>query len=83
MPNRKEIYEMQKLIDPNSNKYSNILIQMYYQTKNKYEFAFVNLPTDMTEDDRIKLLKWYRFFGDKDYEYYLSDRSIVGKIIKE
>lgn len=78
----KEIEKMKKLINPNSDKYSDILVQMYEQTKNKYEFAFANLPNYMDEDDRIKLLKWYKCFGDKGYEYSLSEHSIIGKIIK-
>lgn len=78
----KEIEKMKKLINPNSDKYSDILVQMYEQTKNKYEFAFANLPDDMTEDDRVKLLKWYKCFGDKGYKYDLSEHSIIGRIKK-
>lgn len=50
--------------------------------KNKYEFVFANLPDDMVENDRIKLLKWYKCFGDKGYEYDLSEHSIIGRVKK-
>lgn len=77
----KEINRIKKLVDINSNKYSSIIMQMYYQTEHKHEFAFAILPDDMTGDDRINLLKWYMCFGDERYEYSLSERSIIGKFI--
>ena len=77
----KEINRLQKLIDPNSNKYSNIIQQMRYQTEMRIEFAFVNLPEDMAEEERENLLEWYKFFGNQDYTYTLSETSLVGKIV--
>ena len=77
----KEINRLQKLIDPNSNKYSNIIQQMHYQTEMRIEFAFVNLPEDMAEEERENLLEWYKFFGNQDYTYTLSETSLVGKIV--
>lgn len=82
MYSAKEIERIKNLINPNSDKYSNILVQMYEQTKNKYEFVSANLPDDMVENDRIKLLKWYKCFGDKGYKYDLSEHSIIGRIKK-
>lgn len=82
MYSAKEIERIKNLINPNSDKYSNILVQMYEQTKNKYEFVSANLPDDMVENDRIKLLKWYKYFGDKGYEYDLSEHSIIGRVKK-
>ena len=77
----KETNILQKLIDPNSNKYSNIIQQMHYQTEMKATFAFVHLPKDMTEEERDNLLEWYKFFGDQCYTYTLSKTNLVGKIV--
>lgn len=72
---------MKQILDPNDIKYSGIISQMYTQTKEGEDFVFVKLPTDMSVDDRNKLLQWYTFFGNKKYKYSLSESSIIGKLV--
>ena len=75
--------EAKKLINPNSNRYSEIVHIMFYEADNGYDFIFSKLPKDMNESERIKLLKWFKVFGNKSYRYSLSDESIIGKKMVE
>ena len=78
-----KLEKMQKLLDPNSNKYSNIISNLAKQTKEKNDYVFVKFPKGMETKDKEKLLKWYRFFGNKNYKYSLSnsEESIMGELL--
>ena len=66
-----------KILDPNENKFSYIISNLYCQTKNNLPIVFYSIK-DLNQEDREKLLKWYSYFGDNRYNYSLSGDNLKG-----
>lgn len=70
------------ILDPNSNIYSYIILNLSSQINDNLSFAYTNCDS-LTKEEKQKLVQWFRLYGNKDYNYYVSEYgdNIIAKKI--